>query len=167
MNSPLYLESSAILRAILVAQADVLQILAEPRPRVASILTFMEAERVLIRSEVERAITSEKAGRLRTWVASVRRNTRLLRLDPVTARALQRFPVEPIRSLDALHVATAAFYRDEVGAKSLEVLSTDKRVRDNAQALGMRVSDVQLQLAVGPKTKRPVGAKARSARRSR
>ena len=53
----------------------------------------------------------------------------------VLARAGRAFPVEPVRTLDAIHLATAlefvATYPD------LRILSFDERVRSNAEALGI------------------------------
>jgi hypothetical protein len=55
--------------------------------------------------------------------------------DEVLRRAGRTFPVEPVRTLDAIHLATAleftAVYPD------LRVLSYDRRIRGNAEALGI------------------------------
>lgn len=49
-------------------------------------------------------------------------------------RARRPFPVEPIRTLDALHLASALVARSaEAG---LMLLTLDQRVRENAQRLG-------------------------------
>ncbi len=55
----------------------------------------------------------------------------------MTERAGQAFPKEPVRALDAIHLATALL----VGAEQpdLVMLSLDPRVRRNAEALGFRV----------------------------
>lgn len=52
----------------------------------------------------------------------------------VLARALQPFPV-PVRTLDALHLATIAFLRASGGAVALA--SYDARLLDAARALGI------------------------------
>jgi hypothetical protein len=46
--------------------------------------------------------------------------------------------VEPVRTLDAIHLATAAAFRAELDA--VVVCSLDQRVRLNARALGLEVS---------------------------
>ena len=46
-------------------------------------------------------------------------------------------PCEPIRSLDALHLATALIVRNL--SPEVQVLSFDDRIRDNATALGLDV----------------------------
>ncbi len=57
--------------------------------------------------------------------------------DEVVARARQRFPVEPVRTLDALHMATASLFRDALGRVTL--LSLDERIRGNALGLGLEL----------------------------
>lgn len=48
-----------------------------------------------------------------------------------------RFPAEPVRTLDALHLASALFLNEFV--PSLAVLSADDRIRNNAAQLGFAV----------------------------
>lgn len=57
--------------------------------------------------------------------------------EEVVVRARHSFPVEPIRSLDALHLATALSAAATV--PGLDLLSLDTRVRDCGAALGLRV----------------------------
>jgi predicted nucleic acid-binding protein len=52
-------------------------------------------------------------------------------------RARRPFPLEPIRTLDALHLAAALHFQHEL--LGLTVLSLDARVRQNAEALGLPV----------------------------
>jgi len=47
------------------------------------------------------------------------------------------FPVEPIRTLDAIHLASAILARAAV--PDLALLSLDERVRANGRALGFTV----------------------------
>ena len=55
----------------------------------------------------------------------------------ITRRARHGFPREPVRALDALHLATALRFRDI--RPDLSLLSFDRRVRENAAALGFGV----------------------------
>ena len=55
----------------------------------------------------------------------------------VTRRARRSFPREPVRALDALHLATALKIR--AFQPDLSLLSFDRRVRENAVALGFEV----------------------------
>jgi hypothetical protein len=57
--------------------------------------------------------------------------------EDVVARARATFPSEPLRSLDAVHLASA--WSMLVAAGSVATLSLDDRVRTNARALGMKV----------------------------
>src|SRR5207245_2925913 len=55
----------------------------------------------------------------------------------VLDRAGLPFPAEPIRALDAAHLASALVAREATGA--LELVTTDERVRKNARLLGLAV----------------------------
>ena len=54
--------------------------------------------------------------------------------DGVLARVRRPFPVEPIRTLDAVHLATAELLGEP--PPLVTVVTRDVRVRVNAQALG-------------------------------
>jgi hypothetical protein len=54
--------------------------------------------------------------------------------ETILTYAGRPFPIEPVRTLDAIHLATAAAL-DESPALVV-VVSRDRRVRDNAAALG-------------------------------
>jgi hypothetical protein len=58
--------------------------------------------------------------------------------DRVLDRARARFPREPVRTLDALHLATAALFHEAIG--SVTMVSLDDRVRSNARGLGFEVA---------------------------
>jgi predicted nucleic acid-binding protein len=58
--------------------------------------------------------------------------------ERVVTRARSRFPSEPIRTLDALHLATALVFHEALG--DVCILSFDERIRENARALGLSVS---------------------------
>ena len=55
----------------------------------------------------------------------------------VLARAREPMPADPVRTLDALHIATASVLRDGLGP--ITMLSLDDRVRMCAQGLGFTV----------------------------
>jgi hypothetical protein len=52
----------------------------------------------------------------------------------VLARSSRPFPVEPIRTLDAIHVARAELLGEPPAL--VTILTRDARVRDNADRLG-------------------------------
>lgn len=136
----LYAESSAIL-AWLLGEPPGAGVAAELRAAdgvIASDLTLVECERVLIRawsngllSEAERIdLSSDLAGVATHWTR--------LRVDAeVVERALRPFPIEPVRTLDALHLASALIARSV--APDTRVLTLDQRVRENATRLGLAV----------------------------
>jgi hypothetical protein len=55
----------------------------------------------------------------------------------VVERARQPFPGDPVRTLDAIHLASALVARS--AAPGLEVLSLDDRIRATAKKLGFSV----------------------------
>ena len=55
----------------------------------------------------------------------------------ICIRAGQTFPVEPIRTLDALHLATLLELKRAL--RTITLLSCDERITANARALGIAV----------------------------
>lgn len=136
----LYAESSAVLAWLLSApEGDrVRGALADAEEILTSDLTLVECDRALIRARVLfRLRESEATRRRRAFEAAASRWT-LLRITPaIVERARQPFPGDPIRTLDALHLASALAAGEAVD--DLAVLSLDDRVRDSARALGLDV----------------------------
>ena len=136
----LYAESSAVLAWILGEErGGIVERLLARAPRVVcSELTLVECDRSLHRcAATGRHPEGETAAMRAVLVPAVVHWSRVRIGGHVLARARRRFPYEPVRSLDALHLATAAHLRD-LGA-DLQVLSLDHRVRENAEALGFDV----------------------------
>jgi predicted nucleic acid-binding protein len=57
--------------------------------------------------------------------------------DTVLARVRRPFPVEPVRTLDAVHLATAELLGEP--PQLMTIVTRDSRVRGNAEALGYTV----------------------------
>ena len=57
--------------------------------------------------------------------------------DAVLARGRRPFPIEPIRTLDAVHLATTELLGEP--PPLIVVVTRDTRVRENAEALGYAV----------------------------
>ncbi|HSH74144.1 MAG TPA: type II toxin-antitoxin system VapC family toxin [Longimicrobiales bacterium] len=133
----LYAESSAILAWLLGEPGGpaVAEALRSSAGVIASDLTLVECERVLIRAwsagllnEAERVDQSAALARAAShW-------TRLRMDEVVVERARRPFPVEPIRALDALHLASALVARSV--APGLGLLTLDQRIRENGERLG-------------------------------
>jgi predicted nucleic acid-binding protein len=105
---------------------------------VASRLTLAEVMRVLARLRASDPVIAARVGpRESAFLADSER----WGIDPVDeavwARSARPFPVEPVRMLDAIHLATIEKLSGVLAR--LTVLSTDERVRRNAQALGFEV----------------------------
>lgn len=134
-----YIESSALLAALLERDATALDQLRIAGRRVTSALTFAETSRALIRARVAGRITpaDERAG-LRALQTFERRCAVIAITDDVLTRAGRPFPVEPIRTLDAIHLATAELLGE--APQLVTLVTRDDRVRANARALGYLVA---------------------------
>jgi len=136
----LYAETSAVL-GWLFAERDgdaILEQLRSADKVVCSRLTGIEARRVIRRAASEHRITEAEAASLRAQLALAAARWAVLELTrDVAARAEEAFPSEPIRTLDALHLASALVLRQSL--PDLVVLSTDARIRANATQLGLLV----------------------------
>lgn len=136
----LYVEPSAILSWLLDEEraAEVRRLLAEAELIVTSDLTFIECDRVLLRAAALGELTEAEAADRRAHIANVSAYWSTLRIGgEVVDRARQSFPSEPIRTLDAIHLASVLVARAAIAG--LAVLSLDDRVRASAQRLGLEV----------------------------
>jgi len=104
----------------------------------ASTLTLIECDRVLIRAVATGALAEAAAAERRAWLARTVEHWVLFDLDAaIVERARRPFPREPIRTLDAIHLATAALAQSLVA--DLIVLSLDDRVRGSGRLMGFRI----------------------------
>jgi predicted nucleic acid-binding protein len=136
----IYAESSAVLAWLLGQDRDrsVRQVLARSELVIASDLTLIECDRVLHRAVALGEMREGDAADKRGLLASVAAHWTLVRLQgEVVDRARQAFPAEPLRALDAIHLATALVVRAAVPGMSL--LSLDERIRRSARQLGLSV----------------------------
>ena len=100
-----------------------------------SALTLAEASRAVLRARLAGRITAQQQ---RAALLTLQRFARRCHVVSVTetilAHAGRPFPVEPIRTLDAIHLATAGALGDQPAL--LTIVTRDSRVRDNATVLG-------------------------------
>jgi predicted nucleic acid-binding protein len=144
----LYAESSAVLAWLLDESAapQVRKSLASADMVVASDLTIVECDRVLHRAAALGDLTEADAADRRAHLATAASHWHVLRIGPeVVERARQSFPGPPIRTLDAIHLASALVARSAIAG--LELLSLDERIRRSASMLGVRVQPVQIPAA--------------------
>lgn len=135
-----YLESSAALRDILEGEsAEQVRALLRSADLVAtSRLTLAEVARVMARLRVlDPAVAARVAARESAWLSDSELWAIEATDEAVLARCARPFPHEPVRMLDAVHLATAE--RLSSALPDLVVVSTDERVRRNAQSLGFAV----------------------------
>jgi predicted nucleic acid-binding protein len=124
--------------ALLERDAGALKSIRTRGRKVTSALTIAEAARAIVRARAAGRLTNDQE---RAAVRALRRFERRCFLvavaDPILARVRRPFPVEPIRTLDAVHLATAEWL-GEPPALTV-VVTRDIRIRDNAQALGYAI----------------------------
>jgi len=136
----LYAESSAVLAWLLDEETApvVRQLLTDAEIIVASDLTLIECDRVLIRAIHLGELTEAEAADRRAQLSAAASHWHILRIaNEVVDRARQPFPDEPIRTLDAIHLASTLVARSAVAG--LNLLSLDERVRNAARKLGIEV----------------------------
>lgn len=137
MNT-LYLESSVISAWLLgePLSSRIKNLLEVQDQVLTSSLSILETKRVLIRLEkmgkISPAIRKKIVGileqSLKKWV--------IMEVDSEIIRtASDPFPVEPVRSLDAIHLATALKFLEAYPA--LQLASLDHRILANAEPLGI------------------------------
>ena len=134
----LYVETSALLRALLEGDVALLALLRAAALRATSALTFVEAERALVRAAGMGRLDAAQQREARRWLREFRDSCDVIVLSaPILERAGKAFDVEPVRTLDALHLASALFWEERLSV--IVVASCDGQVRANARALGMDV----------------------------
>jgi predicted nucleic acid-binding protein len=136
----LYAESSAVLAWLLDEDFGPLvrQVLSDEAVVLASDLTLIECDRVLHRAVAVGDVTEADAADRRAHLATAAAHWHVLRLGPeIVDRAREPFPGDPIRTLDAIHLASVIVARAAV--PGLQILSLDERIRKAATRLGVRV----------------------------
>ena len=133
-----YIESSALVAALLERDSQALESVRTRGRKVTSALTIAETARAILRARTTARLTADEeqaaAGALRRfefrcYVVGV--------TGAVLARVRRPFPIEPIRTLDAVHLATTELIDEP--PPLVVVVTRDIRVRQNAEALGYAV----------------------------
>jgi predicted nucleic acid-binding protein len=105
----------------------------------SSVLIEVEVARVLDRLRLERRTSRMQLAALHGLWATVRTSMTLVPLrDEILATASAPMP-SVVRTLDALHVASAVFTRDEESLPDLVFATHDRRQALAAEALGFDV----------------------------
>ena len=136
----LYAESSAVLAWLFdePTAPKVRALLGEAEIIVASDLTLIECDRVVLRAMTLKELTEAAAADLRAHLNSAAAHWQVLRIaGEVVDRARQPYPGAPVRTVDAIHLASLLVARSAVAG--LRLLSLDERVRQAATGLGIAV----------------------------
>jgi predicted nucleic acid-binding protein len=143
----LYAESSAPLAWLLEQDHGrlVADTLARAELVIASDLTVVECDRVLIRAVALDELRESDAVDRQARLNAVSARWTLLALDEeIVERARRPFPAEPVRTLDAIHLASALTARKAV--PDLVLLSLDTRIRQAANRLGFMLAPTEAEL---------------------
>ena len=135
MSAVLYLDTSAVLRAVLEqgVSPDVEQRLGQARFLITSRLSLVETARALIRLRMEGVPETTLAVAARE-IDSLWARCAIWQLSVgVCELAAQLAPLSPLRTLDALHLATYMLARRRLGDE-VSLLSTDERLLNAANA---------------------------------
>lgn len=135
-----YAESSAVLAWLLGEDegGSVMKVLRLAELVMASDLTLVECDRVLIRAVTLGEIDETAAAGRRAYLNAAAAQWHLWRVSPeIIDRARRPFPAEPVRTLDAIHLASALAALSLV--PDVELLSLDHRIRKAGQQLGFRL----------------------------
>jgi predicted nucleic acid-binding protein len=133
-----YIESSALVAALLEHDAEALKSLRARARHITSALTLAETARAIVRARVgERLTPDAERAAVRALQRFERRCYIVAVTDDVLARVRRSFPVEPVRTLDAVHLATVESLGEP--PQLMAIVTRDQRVRANAKALGYSV----------------------------
>jgi predicted nucleic acid-binding protein len=135
----LYLDTSALLRAGVERDLKLRRTLTEATQLFACRLLHVEAARAIRRLAREHPRRQTALQSAAERISAILASCLVTQLgDKVLARAQLDFAFEPVRSLDAIHLAAALWWRDHLRpiGEALIFASTDDRLRANAAALG-------------------------------
>ena len=129
------MESSALVAALFERDTAVMKPLPPGTQHVTSALTLAEAGRAIIRARATGRLTVPEEQAAVRALRTFERRCFILDVDrAVLARVRRPFPIEPIRTLDAVHLATTELLGE--APQVVTIVTRDVRVRDNARALG-------------------------------
>jgi len=140
----LYAETSAVLSWLFGEPSgeEALRLLDSATAIFASELTILECERGIHQAKAAGRLNARRSEAARARLEAATASWSVFRISAVIVdRARQPFPREPLRTLDALHLATALRVREF--RTELRVLTFDRRIRSNAAALGLEAAPAE------------------------
>lgn len=133
-----YVESSALFAAGIEQDVTAIQAIRGEGVRVCSALTFAEVRRALAVARSSGRLSQDQQRHGLTWLRRFERRCEVVDVSAsVLARLGRPFPVEPVRSLDAIHLATIETLDEDPAA--VAVVTRDHRIAENARAMGYLV----------------------------
>ena len=135
-----YAESSAVAAWILDQPRgdEVESALSSTSDVACSDLTLFECDRTIHRLQALGHLSGKGGENCRRRLAEASRSWHVTDISAgILAEAQRRFPLEPVRSLDAIHLGTALWLNRKV--PEVVIVTLDERVADNAALLGFEV----------------------------
>jgi predicted nucleic acid-binding protein len=133
-----YIESSALFAARFEDDAVARQSISGEGIRFTSALTLAEVARRVIRGRVAGTIDDAQMRAAMLWLRRFQRGCDVVEVnESVLARVRRPYPREPIRTLDAIHLATIEAREDD--PSMVAVVTRDHRIAENARAMGYLV----------------------------
>ena len=130
-----YVESSALLAALLEGDGAARDSLRNAHTLVTSALTFAECRRAILRARTSGRVGANEARVLNRALTTFADRCAVVSVtSEILERAGASFPVEPLRTLDGIHLATIEALGEP--RSSVTVLTRDIRVRENVKAMG-------------------------------
>jgi predicted nucleic acid-binding protein len=133
----IYVETSVLLKVLLREEGyETSAKILEKNPCITSSLTFIEARRAISRLLSLRSLNEADSRDLLGTLQILSREWSVMEITKeIQLRAGQGFDIEPVRTLDAIHLATALECRQIF--RDLKVHTFDKRIEDNLKPLGL------------------------------
>lgn len=130
-----YIETSALLAARLEGDRNAWLSIRGEGVRFTSALTVAEYTRRVVRARLVGQFNDHQQRAALDWL---RQFVRRCHVVDITADVLagmgRHYPIEPVRALDAIHLATLQLWHDAPAL--VTVVTRDRRVADNARAMG-------------------------------
>ena len=133
-----YAETSSVLAWLLGEEGalETAAVIDSADKIVTSVLTVLEANRGILRAAEQRGVTPADAASLKGLLARAASDWDLMEITgEIRVKAAERFPVEPVRTLDAIHLATALEFTQIY--TGISILSSDARILSNLEPLGL------------------------------
>ncbi len=136
MTVALYVETSAALRSVLEAGTtpEIEERIEAADTLLTSRLSLVESERALLRLRWSRSVSEERLADAARAMGDLWSHCDIWELtEEVCHTAMQVAPAHPVRTLDALHLATYLLARRRIGR--LELLTADRRLERAARSI--------------------------------